>query len=186
MDTRTAILDNAERATRQKGHNGFSFGHIARDVGIRKASMFHHFPTKPDLLMAVFSRYSERFCDWFDRMDKSKANGADSIAAYLAETRSLIEDGESICLSIALCVDRDTLGEKLLADVKEFQGRNMSWLAGAFAKGQADGSISGIDDPESEAIACLAQVDGALVMSRLHKDSSLFDKALSQLRLRLS
>lgn len=186
MDTRTAILEHAERAARQKGHNGFSFGHIARDVGIRKASMFHHFPTKPDLLVAVFTRYSQRFYAWFDGMDKSESNGAASIAAYLAETRATIEDGESICLSIALCVDREALEKQLIDDVKEFQTRNLTWLTQAFARGRNDGSVSGVSDPESEAMACLAQVDGAIVMSRLHKDTSYFDRALAQLRLRLS
>ncbi len=38
MDTRSALLDSAERAARQRGFDAFSYADLARDVGIRKAS----------------------------------------------------------------------------------------------------------------------------------------------------
>lgn len=56
MDTRTALLQSAERAARQRGYDGFSYADLAGDVGLRKASIHHHFPTKATLALALIER----------------------------------------------------------------------------------------------------------------------------------
>ena len=43
MDTRTKILDSAQRLIQTRSFQGFSFRDIADEVGIRKASLYHHF-----------------------------------------------------------------------------------------------------------------------------------------------
>ena len=55
-NTVEAIMDAAERRIRELGYNGFSFRDIAADVGIKSASVHHHFPTKPALAAAVARR----------------------------------------------------------------------------------------------------------------------------------
>ncbi|MDP2026901.1 TetR/AcrR family transcriptional regulator [Sulfuriferula sp.] len=37
----------------RRGFNDFSYADIANEVGIRKASLHHHFPTKTDLGLAL-------------------------------------------------------------------------------------------------------------------------------------
>ena len=61
MNTRTSLLDSAEQAVRQRGYNGFSYADLAREIGIRKASIHHHFPTKADLGLALIERYNQNF-----------------------------------------------------------------------------------------------------------------------------
>ncbi len=39
------------------GYNGFSYEDIAKVVGIRKASIHHHFPAKVDLVRTLVERY---------------------------------------------------------------------------------------------------------------------------------
>src|SRR5260370_31956766 len=41
------------------GYNGFSYADIADVVGIRKASIHHHFPSKVDLVRTLVARYRE-------------------------------------------------------------------------------------------------------------------------------
>ena len=41
------------------GYNGFSYADISGVVGIRKASIHHHFPSKIDLVRAVLQRHDE-------------------------------------------------------------------------------------------------------------------------------
>ena len=57
------ILDAAERAIRDRGYNAVSFRDLAAAVGVKSASVHHHFPTKADLGAAVARRYAERFLD---------------------------------------------------------------------------------------------------------------------------
>ena len=66
MDTRTALLDAAENVVRMRGYDGFSYADLAGAVGIRKASIHHHFPAKQDLATAIVARYAARVVQRLD------------------------------------------------------------------------------------------------------------------------
>ena len=59
-DTKTAILDAAQELIQRRGVNAMSYQHISEAIGIRKASIHHHFPTKDALLDALIQRYTIR------------------------------------------------------------------------------------------------------------------------------
>jgi len=60
-DTRTAILDVAERLVQSRGFNGFSYADVAAELGITKAALHYHFRGKAELGESLISRYAERF-----------------------------------------------------------------------------------------------------------------------------
>lgn len=72
MGTRTALLDSAESLARMRGYNGFSYADLSREVGIRKASIHHHFPTKADLALAVLERYRREFTAGLEQLTRSQ------------------------------------------------------------------------------------------------------------------
>jgi len=47
------ILDLAETLIQTRGYSAFSYQDIADSLGIRKASIHYHFPSKTDLGIAV-------------------------------------------------------------------------------------------------------------------------------------
>jgi TetR/AcrR family transcriptional repressor of nem operon len=48
-DTRTAILDVAERLVQARGFNGFSYADIAGELGLTRAALHYHFSGKAEL-----------------------------------------------------------------------------------------------------------------------------------------
>jgi TetR/AcrR family transcriptional regulator, transcriptional repressor for nem operon len=60
-ETAERLMDLAEARMREAGYRGFSFRALAAEIGIKSASVYHHFPTKAQMAAAVARRYGERF-----------------------------------------------------------------------------------------------------------------------------
>jgi TetR/AcrR family transcriptional regulator len=56
---REEILDEATQLFAERGYEGTSMGDLAEKVGLRKASLFHHFASKDVLYAAVLARLVE-------------------------------------------------------------------------------------------------------------------------------
>jgi len=57
--SKEAILAAARRTAQAHGYSGLNFRDLADEVGIKAASIYHHFPSKADLGAAVARRYWE-------------------------------------------------------------------------------------------------------------------------------
>lgn len=181
MNTKSALLDSAEHAIRARGYDGFSYADLAVDVGIRKASIHHHFPTKADLALALIARYSENFFSKLDQIAELHSTGGARLAAYVSACRDAIDSGKKLCLCVAFCTGRDGLSPEVLAKLDTFHLTVIAWLSSVFAAGEADNSITAVVNYDLEAHACLAQMEGAQLIARAATESARFDAAVAGL-----
>jgi TetR/AcrR family transcriptional regulator, transcriptional repressor for nem operon len=163
-DRMTDILDAAEKRIRTSGYNGFSFREIAADVGIKSASVHHHFPTKSDLAAAVARRYRVRIANAV--IDDERA-GLSRVAAWKKLFSTALHEDGLMCLCGILAVEGDSLPEAVAQEARKFFEEGAKSIDAA-ASGRSGYQV-------------LAQLEGALMLARSLADTSVFDKATANL-----
>jgi TetR/AcrR family transcriptional repressor of nem operon len=169
-NTVEAIMDAAERRIRELGYNGFSFRDIAADVGIKSASVHHHFPTKPALAAAVARRY----CDRFDAaVADEQAAGSPAVAAWRTVFRRSLHEHGRMCLCGVLGAESGGLPPEVVAEARRFFERGVESIAAASGLGGASARQAGLQ--------VLAMLEGAMLLARALGDHDAFDQAVADL-----
>ncbi len=186
MSTRTELLTCAENVARRRGFDGFSYADLANEVGIRKASIHYHFPAKADLAVALIKRYSSTFSDALAVIDETSDIASDRLAAYVQIYRRALGGGAKLCLCVAFSISRDSLSDDALDELDSFHSISINWLQQTFEQATNDNSVSNLGDPEDEATALLALVEGAQLVARSACRVADFDKAMGLFSSRLT
>ncbi|MEX0370283.1 MAG: TetR/AcrR family transcriptional regulator [Tateyamaria sp.] len=181
MSTKTQLLDRAEKLSRTRGFDGFSFADLASDAGIRKASVHYHFPAKADLSAALIERYRIRFMTALKAISDTEERAGARLLALVNLYRSASEGGRSLCLCVALSVTQSALPDTARSALSGFHRDVTGWLETVFRLAMSDGSIQAVTEPKDEAQAALAQVEGAQVMARAARDPARFEAAIATL-----
>lgn len=163
--TTRAILAAAETRARLSGYNGFSFRDLAGDVGIKSASVHHHFPTKE----ALMSRLARDYTDRFRESLPAGATGRSRIAAYRTAFRTSFERDGRICLCGILGAEGGGLPDAVNAEARRFFALTIDDLAGSL-----DGIVTA---PRSTAMGVIARLEGAHILARAMGDITAFDTA---------
>lgn len=164
-DTVRAILDATERRIRRAGYSGFSFREVAADVGVKSASVYHHFPTKSALAAAVARRYNGRV---IESVDAAIAAGSNVVQAWRAAFRSALDDGARMCLCGSLGATVGDLTPEVAHEVRQFFEASVAHLVA--------GGLT-----EERATQVLATLEGAILMASVQGDVSVFDRATAGL-----
>lgn len=185
-DTKTALLNSAERAARTRGFDGFSYADLAEDVGIRKASIHHHFPTKAALSVELMQRYYRDIKEVCADIDVTVATGGARLDALINRYRAALDGGKSLCLCVSFSTSRESLPPAVILEISRFRVMMIDWLKETFETGQTDGTIANVIDPAQEAAATLPLLEGAQLAARAEENPELFENALYLLARRLA
>jgi len=157
------------------GYNGFSYADIAAVVGIRKASIHHHFPSKVDLVRTLVSRYREEARAGFAALERTAANPRDQLARYVGYWEKCLMDASApFCVCALLASELPALPAAVATEVRLHFETLSRWLTSAFERGAQSGAFRLTNPPQVEAAAFMATVHGAMLSARAHDDPKLF------------
>ena len=180
------ILDVAERRARTGGYGGFSFREIAKEVGIKAASVHYHFPEKEALGAALARRYTDRFIAALGDPNDPQSDPVTLKRRFVdAYRRSLVEDG-LMCLCGMFGAEISDLPPRVQDETRQFFVRNFDWLRTVLIResgsGEGPGEAPGEKtDVTATAYRILAALEGALLLARSLDDVSVFDAVTADL-----
>jgi len=160
------IADVAQDLVQTVGYNGFSFEHISQAVGMRKASIHHHFSTKVDLGVAVVQRYTREFEDALQQVDEASESVQERLMAYADLFEATFSNKQHLCVCGMLGAESNSLDAALNAEVKRFFQTNVDWLSGVIQEGLSMGSLRSQHDANTLAEALLSLLEGAMLVGR--------------------
>jgi TetR/AcrR family transcriptional repressor of nem operon len=165
------VLDAAERRVRAGGYHAVSFRDLAADVGIRSASVHHHFPLKADLGLALVERYHERFLAGL--ADARARPPAERLRAFCAAYRQAFRAADAICLCGMLAAESRGLPDRVGAAVRSFFAANIAWVAACLPEDPADSR-------ETEATSIVAALQGAMILAATFHDPAMLERTIAQ------
>jgi TetR/AcrR family transcriptional regulator, transcriptional repressor for nem operon len=166
-NTRTQILDIAERLIRTGGYNNCSFREIAAEIGIKSASVHHHFATKEDLAIMVAKRYSERFFLALGDPKSPPKPRKKHVERYCKVFQHAYASSGRACLCGVLAGEAGLLPERLQDELGKFIDGNVRWLENALATSGTSGRKS---DLRAHALHIYSALQGAMGVAALRKD----------------
>lgn len=181
MTTKAEILDIARELVQTRSFQGFSFQDIADAVGIRKASLYHHFPSKDELAIALLSRYRDQFLAWTQQvMDQSPQEQLDG---YFRIFGDYIGAGQRLCPGGAFVAGWGRLAEPVREEVSGLLADQEDWLAQVLREGMEAGCFNSDNgSPEHQASWIVSTVQGGLLLARTRGQQDVFHQALTLLR----
>jgi TetR/AcrR family transcriptional repressor of nem operon len=166
------VLDAAEQRIRIGGYHAVSFRDLAADVGIRSASVHHHFPQKADLGTAVVQRYRDRFLAALAPVcDRSPA---ERLRAFCAAYRQAFQAADAVCLCGMLAAESHGLPDRVGDAVRDFFTANFAWVADCLPSDRAESSR------RAEATGIVAALQGAMILAATFRDPTILERTIEQ------
>lgn len=83
-DKKQHLIDTALNLFYQRGINSIGINEVLKVSGIAKKTLYNHFKSKDDLVLATLEYRDQQFMAWFDSL-LSKANNDDALITQLFE-----------------------------------------------------------------------------------------------------
>ncbi|MGH1485764.1 MAG: TetR/AcrR family transcriptional regulator [Cellvibrionaceae bacterium] len=170
-ETINRIIESAENQARSGGYNAFSFREIAKDIGIKSASIHYHFPTKADLAAALAKRYTEKFSGHLSSIENTTKDLHGKLSDYADLFYFALKTDQKMCLCGLFAAEMDVLPSDVKTETRQFFETNLSWLEQLFADNQ-------IDSPKTEAMKLLANMEGAMLLAKAFESEEHFKQSI--------
>lgn len=175
------ILDIAEELVQKRGFNAFSYADIAEKIGIKKASIHYHFPSKSDLGKALMERHRINIENFLSNLSSSHADCKERLLAYLnAIFESTFKANLKMCLGGMLAADVLTLDKDIQTEIKIFFDINEKWLKKLLVEGKKKGEFHFSLEPSEIAKQILTTIEGSILLARLYEDVKWLNTATKQ------
>jgi len=168
-ETAERLMGLAEAHIRDAGYGGFSFRDLAAELGIKSASVHHHFPTKATMAAAVARRYGDRFLEAV--ATRPGESSEEAISVYRSAFRAALDRDGRMCLCGVLGAEAGGLPVEVAEEIRAFFRLCVQDLAERI----------GGDGAEARAFHVMATLEGGMILARAYGDIAAFDQATASL-----
>lgn len=169
------ILSCARTLIGKGGYNSFSYADISKVVGIRTASIHHHFPSKEQLVRTLVAQYREEARAGLAELEGHVPDPFAQLRAYVGYwERCFAVETDPFCVCALLAGESPVLPEAVAVEVRAHFRALSDWLCSVMERGAAQGRLRLIGTARSDAEMFMAAVHGAMLSARAYGEPSIF------------
>ena len=178
---KTEILELSAQLLRRKSFTAFSYTDLSVALGIRKASIHHHFPTKEALGVALVEFYTANAHAMMSRLvERAPSPGAALRTFFEGAEEALLDGTHNVCPHGAFDENADSLPDSIVERLKALRAWSYGEVAALLESARDAGEV-GFDGPaHDQAVFLLAALEGARGCAR-SGDRSAFRAVVRQL-----
>lgn len=188
-DTRTRLLDLAERAILEKGYAATSIEELVAAAGITKSGFFYHFSAKSDVAKALMRRDNANTARLFETIfGEADADNADPLEALLdgldrfAKAAAASPQPYPGCLIAAFAYQQALFDAEHWTLMEEGFAERHAQFRTRLARIAADRPPSTPVDLDDLADMAIAVVQGAMVLDRVRGGNVAMDQQIALYR----
>lgn len=183
LETKDRIIEAARKLFWEQGYSATGIAQILKQAEANSGSLYHFFPTKEDLLIAVLEKYKEMLCpEVINPVFERVTDPIERIFGILDGYRKLLE--------MTGCNYGCPIGN-LALEVGTSHPRARQLLAENFTGWRAEiekciadagGRLPNDLDPKALSALVLILMEGAVMLARTYQSIEPYDHAVTQLR----
>ncbi|MEM7183153.1 MAG: TetR/AcrR family transcriptional regulator [Spirochaetota bacterium] len=166
MDRKTEIIQHSQDLVRTIGFSAFSYQDLSDRLGIRKASIHHHFAKKEDLGIAILRSLKSSLQSYFGKVLFSDSGFEAKLDRFLSDSFLPCKDGKT-CIINAFLADYNMLSDKARAELSEISEIEVKALTSILEVGLKEGVISPEGQITDLAVLLRSTIKGAIQYARV-------------------
>ena len=166
VDRKEEILEVATELLQTRSFSSFSYADLSARLGISKASIHHHFPTKEAMARALVERFRESYRRLLGDLDRQHKDPWQRLETFLGGMCAMADSGSKICPMGCLRVEHNVIADSIRGELHQHHELGQRWLARLLEEGRAKGQMTFPSTPDAQAILINAALQGALQNAR--------------------
>jgi len=166
-DRKTEILELTAELLKQKSFSAFSYQDLADALGIRKASVHHHFATKADLGLALLEFYGANSRRLMEGLRETAPDPGDALRQFIGGAEAVMLDGAyRVCPHGAFDEDAAVLPESIQEGLAKLRNELWNALTELLEDARQAGGANFGGEASAQALLVMAALEGARAAAR--------------------
>ena len=171
MNRKEQILEVATELVQTRGYSAFSYQDLSDRLGIAKASIHHHFPSKEGLGKAVAEKYN---ADVRAALAQIKGKSDDpwvQLEGYVQFVLGIIKTQDRICAAGSVQSEINVVPKAMGESICRLVQHVIGWISAVIENGRAQHVMDFPGAPDDQAAMIFAAAQGAMQYGRANGES---------------
>ena len=172
--TKQLLINEALDIIQKEAFSALSFQTLADRVGIKKASVYYHFPSKEKLAIGVIEDATNKLRKYFTSIALQKPDK--QLASYIKLFSLHISSLQNLCPGVSFITSWPAQTDAVKAAIKILYQTHIEFITSVIQKGYDQSTFLKNHTPAADiAVTVFAMLQGALLSARVNGDQVVFD-----------